>query len=495
MASKLSKILDGLQQQLLLVNDLVARIATLPPADDSHWPAVGNKLLQLYSDVTVHIAIIQLLQSCTTQDVQALAELDAFSQTLQAGGKTLEALRVELSTTPPRELTKDSSSPSLTFLHTESAITAQQIGQLGLSLQAAMASLFLLFSLGDITTNPLPTSTPNDLEAPALQEAFSRRPFALTGADVSSLVPSLGNPDPRSAIEVISAQISDFAKEWVAKQAAIEVATETSILTRLWCGNTWSLPGDMGGHLLSPGPEPAPPKEDALLVAKALVGARIRKSASDRSSIAFIGSAGCGKSSLINAIVGFPLITPGSGYCFFIRYTTSESFAVPTSVPCRVRHQPGLSQPTLEIAVEPFRIGLELIRQLDFTRQCSQWEVAYNILSIGHPEAPESFRQAWDAWILLPLGVKKMLTVLERPDFKLAPKTAGLDQVRTMVRTTWSVLPILTSMKAYCLDAIALLCRTSGLSFDPVNHDWPAIIIVFEPSPNPQHLSEVGRAF
>jgi len=204
----------------------------------------------------------------------------------------------------------------------------------------------------------------------------------------------------------------------------------------------------MQGQPSSPSSDSASPKGDVLLDAKALTGVRIRLFASDHTSIAFTGSSACGKSSLINAIVGFPLITPGSEYCFFIRYTTSESFAVPTSVPCRVRHQPGLSQPTLEIAVEPFRIGLELIRQLDFTRQCSQWEVDYNLLSIGHPEAPESFRQAWDAWILLPLGVKEMLTVLERPDFELSPKTAGLDQVRTMVRTTWSVLAILTSMKA-----------------------------------------------
>jgi len=132
-----------------------------------------------------------------------------------------------------------------------------------------------------------------------------------------------------------------------------------------------------------------------------------------------------------------------------IRYTTSESFTVPTLVPCRVRHQPGLSEPTLEIAIEPFRIGLELLRQFDFTRQCSQWEVDHDLLSIGHPEAPESFRRAWDAWMFVPPAVKGMLTILERPDFGLAPKTAGLDQVRKMVRTTQSAFSILTSMKAW----------------------------------------------
>jgi hypothetical protein len=298
MASKLSTILDSLQQQLLLLNELVARVATLPPANDSHWSTVSSELLQFQSDITVHIAIIQLLQSRTTQDVQSLAELDAFAQTLQAGGKTLEALQVELSTTSSGESTKDKSSPDPTSPHTESAITAQHVGQLGPSLRAAMAPLFLSWSLGDTTTTPLPIDKSNDLETPALREAFLRRPFALTSADVSSLVSSLGNPDPKSAIEVISAQISDLAKEWIAKQAATEVAIETSMFIHLWCGNTWSLLRDMQGHLLLPTPEPVPPKEDVLVVAKALVGARIRQYASNRTSIAFIGSSACGKSSL-----------------------------------------------------------------------------------------------------------------------------------------------------------------------------------------------------
>ena len=70
MASKLSTILDGLQQQFFLLNELVACVAALPPADDSFWATIGHKLLQLYSDVTAHIAIMQLLQFRATQDVQ-----------------------------------------------------------------------------------------------------------------------------------------------------------------------------------------------------------------------------------------------------------------------------------------------------------------------------------------------------------------------------------------------------------------------------------------
>jgi hypothetical protein len=50
---------------------------------------------------------------------------------------------------------------------------------------------------------------------------------------------------------------------------------------------------------------------------------------------------------------------------------------------------------------------------------------------------------------ILPFDVQGMLEILERPDFELASKTAGLDQVRKMVRTTRSALSILTSMKAW----------------------------------------------
>jgi len=75
--------------------------------------------------------------------------------------------------------------------------------------------------------------------------------------------------------------------------------------------------------------------------------------------------------------------------------------------------------------------------------------VDYDLLSIGDPEAPESFRRAWDAWMLIPFDVKEMLTIFEQPDFELAPKTAGLDQVRKMVRTTRAAFSILISVKAW----------------------------------------------
>ena len=71
----------------------------------------------------------------------------------------------------------------------------------------------------------------------------------------------------------------------------------------------WGYVRDMHGQLLPPEPEPVPPREDVVVVAKALVGAHVRQFASDRTSITFIGASGCGNSSLMYAVVGFPLIT------------------------------------------------------------------------------------------------------------------------------------------------------------------------------------------
>lgn len=132
MASKLSTVLDVLQHQCLLLNELVAFVAALPPANNSHWATVGNKLRQLFSAFTVHTAIIKLLQSRTTQSVQASAGLDVFVQTLQAGAKSLEVLRVELFTTSSGQSTEDKSSPALTFPRTESPTTAQQVAMIPL---------------------------------------------------------------------------------------------------------------------------------------------------------------------------------------------------------------------------------------------------------------------------------------------------------------------------------------------------------------------------
>ena len=111
-----------------------------------------------------------------------------------------------------------------------------------------------------------------------MHEAFSRRPFALMGADVSSLVPSLSNPDLKSVIEVISTQVNDIYKEWVAKWVATGVVVEPSVLM-------WGYvvhPKRCARKLSSSGCDPAPPKEDVLLVVKAL------------SELAYDGP-GCGK--------------------------------------------------------------------------------------------------------------------------------------------------------------------------------------------------------
>ena len=67
--------------------------------------------------------------------------------------------------------------------------------------------------------------------------------------------------------------------------------------------------------------------EDVLLVAKALVGARVQKSVSDRNLVALIGSPACGRSSLITVIVG--LITAGSEYCLSFGFNTSEPLQSP----------------------------------------------------------------------------------------------------------------------------------------------------------------------
>jgi hypothetical protein len=60
MASKLSTILDGLQQRLSLINELVACIATLPPASDQPWPPLATNC----SNCTPTLPSILLSPNC-----------------------------------------------------------------------------------------------------------------------------------------------------------------------------------------------------------------------------------------------------------------------------------------------------------------------------------------------------------------------------------------------------------------------------------------------
>ena len=131
----------------------------------------------------------------------------------------------------------------------------------------------------------------------------------------------------------------------------------------------------MQGQLTSRRCEPAPPHRIVLLVARALVGARIRQSAS-ATQVALLAHQRVGKSSLINTIFDFLFITvPVSGVLllgFPLLSLCSHHISTPSSPtpapPIRTNHRN---------RHRAFRTGLELICQLDFTRRC--WEVDHDL--------------------------------------------------------------------------------------------------------------------
>ena len=304
MTSKLSTILDDLHQQLLLLNELVARVVVLPPADDPNSATVCNKLWQLYSDLTTHIAIVQLLQSRNTQDVQTSVELDAFAKTLQTSGQTFEALRAASLPMFSNQGKEGTPSQNITSSHTEEPVTTAALEHVRISLRAAMATLFLSFSRGAEAIS-LPHSSSSDSESPTLQAAFSLRPFALASTDLSLLAPHLDNQDLITTVEGISTQVDALAKEWVQRQTATTCAIEPSVLSHFWLGDTSPM-NDIRDHLVSSktGYEP--------YVTEIPVGNWLKRFTSTRNSAAFVGPSGSGKSAMINAIVGVHLITPSS---------------------------------------------------------------------------------------------------------------------------------------------------------------------------------------
>ena len=311
MTSKLSKILDELQQQLLLLNELVARVVVLPPADDPNLATVRNKLWQLYSDFTTHIAIIQLLQSRSTQDVQALVELDAFAKALQTSGQTFEALRAAPLPTFSNQAKEGTPSQNITSPHTAEPVMTTELEHVRTSLRAAMASLFLSFSRRAEAISPTYSSS-SDSESPTLQAAFSLRPFALTGTDLSLLAPHLDNQDLITFAEDISTQVNALAKEWAQRQTATTCALEPSVLSHFWLGDTSPI-NDIRDQLVlsKTGYEP--------FLTEIPVGNWLKRFTSTRNSAAFVGPSGSGKSAMINAIVGVHLITPSSK-CYFSSY-------------------------------------------------------------------------------------------------------------------------------------------------------------------------------
>ena len=87
----------------------------------------------------------------------------------------------------------------------------------------------------------------------------------------------------------------------------------------------------------------------------------------------------------------------------------------------------------MEVAIEPYLVALELLREYGFNQQCTHWQADHVTVSIGRADAPESFQKAWEAWTTVAPEVAEMITEFERPDFQLAPKVTGLNHVNKMV--------------------------------------------------------------
>ena len=313
MPSKLSTVLDGSQQQLLLLNELVARVSALVPANKQSWGAVNNKLQELYSDLKGHIAIIQLLLSRSTEDGHALAELGGVADALQASRQTLEALRAASLSAFSNQAKDGTSSPDITSPNITTPAMTAELEHVRTNLRASMASLFQSFSRGAETISP--THTSSDPETPTLQAAFSLRPFALTGTDLSR---HLDNQNLTTVVEGISTQVNTIAKEWVQRQTATTFGIEPSVLSHFWLGNISSMKDARGQVVLSE-------TGDGPRVTEIPIGHWLKRFTSTRNTAALVGPSGAGKSAMINAIVGVHLITPSSK-CYFlgVLYTASD---------------------------------------------------------------------------------------------------------------------------------------------------------------------------
>jgi len=315
MASSLSTALNGLQQQRLLLNEVVARFAALPQPDQPSWTAVRNKLQELYSDFTGHIAILQLLLSCSTEGGHALAELDGFPDVLQSSEDIFKSLRAPATLSALSKYTNKaiSSANTTSFHFADSLMPALE--HAGTSVRAAMASLFLSFTRGAETISP--AHSPSDSESPTLQEAFSLRPFALTGTDISLLVPHLDNKDLTTVVEDISTQVNTLAKKWVQRQKATTCGVEPYVLSHFWLGNTGPMKDTRGLPI-------SPKTGDKSRIIDIPFENWLKRFTSTRNTAAFVGSGGCGKSAMINAIVGVYLITPSSKFYVYSYITASE---------------------------------------------------------------------------------------------------------------------------------------------------------------------------
>jgi len=136
-------------------------------------------------------------------------------------------------------------------------------------------------------------------------------------------------------------------------------------------------------------------------------------------------------------------ILPSDGVPFLFDYCISRSdlkAELPsTAWPCRLRHVPGQSIPTLTFDPQPFRTGLEKLQIERFGSKMQDYKPPSDdpfddTPDIDVPDASTTdYSRIYYSWKALHQQTRKNLLEFETPGFKLLSNVEGRDQVAKLV--------------------------------------------------------------
>jgi hypothetical protein len=144
--------------------------------------------------------------------------------------------------------------------------------------------------------------------------------------------------------------------------------------------------------------------------------------------VVFVGGEDAGKSTLLNALVGLPLLPTGGKPLYKYIFTSQQTIGGPTTVyPCRIRHVPGQIEPRLTIDTSVLHKIVEEVQKggwEDIVDGIGEFEWNGERLPPGYDRS-----QFINEWFTLPLEAEETMTLISRDGFQIAAVTLGADAI------------------------------------------------------------------
>ena len=434
MPSPSNSVVNSLSDSLVVLVGAVALVSRPPSGVASWWKEVAGEIQTLYTDLRIYKALFELQLSGSALVGSDPPCLKQFSEALSACNDAVRRAVSQLSTVHSSDAHNAPGTPIESFHGNQEGgfgltpILIQQRTELGHSFVLVWLDSLPKSSLIHAVATPLPPSPLSDTDLSNMQSDRSPLPQPKPSRGLFQPPPlSVTSQSPETSLSAALTAAEDVGKKW-ARRMGIQVDETKQLVPQLPL-----VLGSLFCVVLEDEPSSPTSLTPSIASLRSLICHTLLGMSEGITSIALLGTAGSGKSLLIDSLVGSRLLVPGGTFIYPGVREPCSHFSEQTVLPCRIQHVPGLSTPKLNIVTEPFTFAVDELRRLRFTARCSEWNADRTARTLGRSDADASFKELWQAWLRLTTDMRPLLETIDQSGLEFYPVTTGHEAVQETV--------------------------------------------------------------